>query len=150
MNIEGLLDSLPALVQKMADTEALTEKYGAAVESFESVANDFSASVSAPLASLISNVLAYVAIFVLLVLILKLLFLLLNKIFDSVPVLKTINRILGAILGLLAAFLLLAAITWLLGVVISLFASSGHLARLAESSKVFGFFKNLNFFNLFH
>ena len=150
VDIEGLLDSLPVLVQKMADTEALSEKYGTAVGNFGTVAEEFSASVSAPLASLISNVLAYVSIFFLSILLLKLVFFLLNKFFESVPVLNTINRIFGALLGVLAAFLLRAGITWLLGVLISLFTTSGHLASLAESSRIFGFFQNLNFFNLFH
>ncbi len=150
VDIEGILESLPALVQKMADTEALTAKYGTAVDSFGDVAKEFSASVSAPLATLISNILAYVAIFVVSILLLKLLFFLLNQFFDSVPLLNALNHFLGALLGVFAAFLVLAAITWLLGVVISLFASSGRVAELAEGSKIFGFFKNLNFFNLFH
>ncbi len=150
VDIDGLLDSLPVLVQKMADTDALKTKYGTAVDSFGQVAEDFSVSVSSPLASLISNILAYVAIFFLSLLIFKFLFFLLNKFFEAIPALNAINRILGALLGVLAAFLVLAGITWLLGVVVSLFASSGRFAELAEGSKIFGFFQNLNFFNLFH
>lgn len=150
VDIEGLIASLPVLVQKMADTEALTAKYGEATGNFGEVAHEFSETVSAPLAGLVSNLVAYVVIFLLSMLVLWAIFYLLNRFFESVPGLNRINHIFGALLGVLSAFLLLAGMTWLLGVIISLFASSGHLAALAEGSIIFGFFKNLNFFNLFH
>ncbi len=150
VDIEGLVESLPALVKKFADTDALSAKYGAAVDSFHTVAEDFSATVASPLASLISNVLAYLAVFFVSVLLLKLLFFLLDKFFDSIPLLNAINHILGTLLGVLAAFLALAGITWLLGVLIGLLGGNEWLASLAERSRLFGFFQNLNFFNLFH
>ncbi len=150
VDIEGLVESLPALVKQFADVDALTAKYGATVDSFHEVAGDFSATLAAPLASLISNAIAYLAIFFVSVLLLKLLFFLLNKFFDAIPILKAINHILGAALGVLTAFLALAAITWLLGLLISLFAGSEWLLHLAENSKLFGVFQELNFFNLFH
>lgn len=150
VNIEELVEALPALVKKFADVEALSAKYGAAVDSFHTVAEEFSATVASPLASLISNVLAYAAIFFVSVLLLKLVFFLLDKFFDSIPLLNAINHFLGTILGVLAAFLALAGITWLLGVLISLFGNSEGLRSLAEHSRLFGFFQNLNFFNLFH
>ena len=149
VDIEGLVDSLPALVRKFADVEALSAKYGTAVDSFHTVAEDFSAVVASPLASLISNILAYVAVFFVSLLLLMLLFLLLDKFIDSVRPLNNINHFLGAILGILTAFFALAILTWLLGVLISLFGKSETLHLLAENSRLFGFFQNLNFFNLF-
>lgn len=150
VDIDSLVSSLPALVQKFADVEQLYAKYGETVDSFHEVAEEFSATLASPLASLLSNAISYVAIFFVSVLILKLVFFLLDKFFDSIPLLNAINHFLGFVLGALAAFLVLAGITWLLGVVISLFGNNEWLTSLAESSRLFGFFQNLNFFNLFH
>ena len=150
VQIDNLVDSLPALVKKFVDTDALKEKYGATVESFGEIADEFSASVSAPLAGLISNVLAYISVFLLSLLVLGLLFLLLNKIFKTLPALHVANCILGAVFGVLAAFLTLSIVTWLVGLCISLFGSGERLALFTENSRVFGFFQNLNIFNLFN
>ena len=150
VDMEGLVDSLPFLVRKFANADALKDKYGAAVDNIDSFSSEIAQTVSAPPASLLSNLLAYVAVFLVSVLLLSLLFFLLEKLFSGVPALSAVNRFLGFLLGLLAAFLALAVITWLLGVLISLFASGGRLSALAERSYIFGYFKELNFFNLFH
>lgn len=150
IDMDGLVDSLPLLVRKFANADALMEKYGAAVDNIDSFSSELSGMVSAPPASLLSNLLAYVAVFLVSVLLLSVLFFLLEKLFCGIPALNAVNRFFGFLLGLLAAFLVLAVITWLLGVLISLFASGGHLAALAERSYIFGYFKELNFFNLFH
>ena len=150
VDIESLVESLPALVKKFADVEALSAKYGTAVDSFHAVAEDFSATVASPLASLLSNAIAYLVIFFVSVLLLKLLFFLLDKFFDAIPLLKAINHFLGTLLGVLTAFLVLAALTWLVGLLISLLGDNEWLLHLAENSRLFGFFQNLNFFNLFH
>ena len=150
VDIEGLVETLPPLVKKFADVDALCAKYGAAVDSFHEVAEEFSSTVAAPLASLISNAIAYVVIFFAAVLLLKLLVFLLDKFFDSIPLLKAINHILGMLLGVLAAFLALAGITWLIGVLISLLGDHEWLRLFAEQSKLFGYFQELSFFNLFH
>lgn len=149
VDIEGMVESLPTLVKKFADTEALYAKYGTAVDGFHTVAEEFSATVAAPLATLLSNIVAYAVIFFVSVLLLKLLSFLLDKFFDSIPLLNKINHFLGAILGVLAAFLALAGVTWLLGVLIGLFGNNEWLRSLAEHSKFFDFFEKLNFFNLF-
>ena len=149
VDMEGLVDSLPRLVKRFADTEALKEKFGATVDGFSEAAWSFSETVSAPFATLLSNILSYVAVFFVSVLLLKFLFFLLNKFFDSVPILKGTNRVLGALLGVLAAFLLLAGVTWLVGALIALVGKSEWLSALSEG-RMFGFFQSLNFFNLFH
>ena len=149
VDIEGMIESLPALVKKFVDTEALYAKYGSAADNFPAVSEEFSATVSAPLATLLSNILAYAAVFFVSILILKLLFLALDKFFRSIPILNKINHFLGAVFGILAAFLALAAITWLLGVLISFFGNNEWLHSLAEHSRLFGFFEKLNIFNLF-
>lgn len=148
VDVDSMLDTLPAIMQKLVDVEALKEKYGTTVENIDGMAEDFAASVSAPLAGLLSNLIAYVSIFFLSVLLLTLLFKLLNHVFE-LPGFNFVNHLLGAVLGAVAALLTLAAITWVLGVFISLFGSSGKLAEFAESSKIFGFFRDLDVFKLF-
>ena len=150
VDMDGRVDSLPLLVRRFANADALKEKYGAAVGNIDSFSKELAETVSAPPAGLLSNLLAYIAVFLVSMLLLSVLFFLLEKLFEGVPALNAVNRFLGFLLGLLAAFLALAVITWLLGVLISLFASSGRLAALAENSHIFGYFKELNFFNLFH
>ena len=150
VDMDGLVDALPIIVRKFANADALKEKYGAAVNNIDSFSSEVARTVSAPPAGLFSNLLAYVAIFLVSLLVFGLLFLLLGKLFEAVPALNAVNRVLGFALGLLSAFLTLAIITWLLGVLFGLFASSGRLSEFAEGSYIFRYFKNLNFFNLFH
>lgn len=150
IDMDGLVDSLPLLVRRFANADALRDKYGAAVNNIDSFSAELSETVSAPPAGLLSNILAYVAVFFVSLLLLSVLFFLLEKLFGGVPALNAVNHFFGFLLGLLAAFLALAVVTWLLGVLISLFSSSVRLAALAESSRIFGYFKDLNFFNLFH
>lgn len=150
VDMDGVVDSLPVLVRKFANADALREKYGAAVDNIDSFSKEVARTVSAPPAGLLSNLLAYVAIFLVSLLVFGLLFLLLDKMFDAIPALNVLNRILGFALGLLSAFLALAVITWLLGVLFGLFAPGERFAAFAEGSHIFGYFKELNFFNLFH
>ena len=149
VDMDGLVNSLPRLVKRFADTDALKEKYGATVEGLGDAAWSFSETVSSPIATLLSNIVSYVAVFFLSILLLKLAFFFLNRFFTSVPLLKQTNRFLGALLGVLAAFLLLAGVTWVLGALIGLFGRGEWLAALSRG-RMFGFFQNLNFFNLFH
>lgn len=149
VDIDGVIRAVPAFVRRFADTAELKEKYSAKVNSFGGVAEDFSASVSAPIAGLLSNLLAYVAVFFVSLLLLKLLSVLLNKLFKA-PGLNVVNSILGALLGVLAAYLTLVGVTWLLGMLIGLFGSGETLVRFTESTRIFAFFQNSNFLNLFH
>ena len=150
VDINALVESLPVIIKKFADVDVLYEKYGVAADSFHEVASEFSSALAAPLATLISNALAYVLIFFAATLLLKLVFVLLNKFFESIPLLKAINHFLGALLGGFAAFLALAGITWVIGVLIGLFGDLEWLRLLAEQSVLFNYFQELSFFNLFH
>lgn len=148
VDVEELIESLPGLVRRFVDVEAMETKYGNTLSSIDGAALDFADAVAQPPASLISNLIAYVAIYFLALLVLTLVFKLMNRVFD-IPVLSAINRFLGALLGILTAFFVLSAVTWLIGALAGLFGGGERLSALAEGSRLFGFFQNLQFFKLF-
>ncbi len=148
VDVEGLIESLPVLVRRFVDAEAMETKYGNTLASLDGVAADVAATISEPPASLLSNLIAYVAIYFLALLGLTLVFKLMNRVFD-IPVLNVINRILGALLGVVTAFLVLSALTWLIGALVGLFGGGDKIEVLAESTWLFGYFRDLEFFKLF-
>lgn len=149
MDIEGMIDSLPFLVKQLIDADAIREKYGSTVSNFHDVAVDFAATVSDPISSLLSNLIAYVAVFLVALLVLFILFKILDAIF-KLPLLNVINKLLGFFLGLVAAALLLAAITYVLGVLVGIFGSTSMLNHLVEVSTFFRVFNNeISIFDLF-
>ena len=148
IDIQGLIDSLPFIVRQLVDREELTARYGDSVEGFDEIAADFAESVASPLSALLSNLIAYVAVFLLSMLALFLAFKLLDGIF-KLPVLNAINKMLGCILGVGAAFLLLGAITFLLGLLVGVLGSTSTLKQLIEMSALFRWFSGLSIFNLF-
>lgn len=149
VNIDGMIDSLPFLVKQLIDTEEIKEKYGVASGGFETVAADFAASASEPISSLISNLLAYTAVFFAAMLVLFVLFKLLDGLF-KLSVLNAINKTLGALLGIFAAGLLLAALTYILGVLVGVLGSTSMLNQLVETSRFFRIFHNeISLYELF-
>lgn len=148
VNFDGMLDSLPALVKQLVDVEALRESYRLSEGDLLEMANNFSAAAAKPFASLISNLLAYVIVFIVAMVLLFILFKVLDVIF-SLPILSTINRVLGFVFGVLAATFLLAAISYLLGLVVGVFGSSDALAALTNSSFCFRLFDRIAIFSLF-
>ena len=79
--------------------------------------------------------------------------LVLFKILDGLsklPILNGINKTLGAVLGILAACFLLAAITYILGVLVGVFGSTSMLNQLVETSSLFRLFNNeISIYDLF-
>lgn len=149
INIEGMIDALPFLVKQLIDADAIKEKYGVTEGNFEEIAADFAASVSQPISSLLSNLIAYVAVFFVALLLLWIVFKILDGLF-KLPGLNAINKVLGAILGVIAAGLLLAALTYVLGVLVGVFGSTSMLNQLVEASTFFRVFNNeISIFDLF-
>lgn len=138
-DLAALIESLPFLVKQFIDPAALEEKYGATVEGFGTVADDFAASVAMPLSNIISNLLAYTAVYLLAMLALWVVFKVLNGIF-KLPVLNVINGVLGAALGLIAAILTLAVITWILTFVMGLVGFDSTFSQYVSASRLFVFF----------
>ncbi len=146
VDIGGLIDQLPFLVRQLVNKEELVEKYSG--EALENVASDFAQSAAQPLASLLSNLIAYIAVYFLALLVLFLVFKALDLL-SKLPVLNAINKILGLIFGAIAAFLLLALVTYILGIFVGIIGSANQLTELVASSRLFRFFNGISLFNLF-
>lgn len=138
-DLAALIDSLPFLVKQFIDPAVLEERYGATVGNFGVVADDFAASVATPLSNIISNLIAYAAVYLVAMLALWVVFKVLNGIF-KLPVLNFINGALGAVLGVLAAILTLAVITWVLTFVLGLVGFDSPFSQYVSASRLFAFF----------
>ncbi len=100
-------------------------------------------SVSLPIPSLLESVLGYVSVFLVSLLVLWLVAAILSKICERIPIIGAVNRLLGVLLGLLIAFMTLAAVASLVkllfedadfyaeSVVLNFFGESGVLDTLA-------------------
>lgn len=149
VNVDGMIESLPFLVKQLIDADAIKEKYSVEGSSIEAIAADFSANVSQPLSSLLSNLIAYTVIFLVSLLALWIVFKILDGIF-KLPVLNAINKTLGFILGVVAAGLLMAAFTYVLGILVGIFGSTSMLKELVELSHFFRIFNSeISIFELF-
>ena len=148
IDVQSMIDGLPFFVRQLVDRESMEEKYGSAVGSFETIAHDFAETVSQPLSSLLSNLLAYVLVFLVSMLALFILFKILDGIF-KLPILNAINKTLGFIFGLFATGLLLAAVTFVLGILVGILGSTSTLKQLIEMSQLFRLFNDLSIFDLF-
>lgn len=138
-DLAALIESLPFLVKQFVDPVALEEKYGATIENFGVIADDFAASVATPLASILSNLIAYAAVYLVAMLALWVVFKVLNGIF-KLPVLNAINAVLGAILGVVTAILMLAVITWILTFVLGIVGFDSPFSQYVSASHLFTFF----------
>lgn len=138
-NVASIIDSLPFLVKQFVDTAMVEQEYGAFIENFDVIADDLVATVATPLSSILSNLIAYVAVYFAALLLLWMVFKVLNGVF-KLPVLKTINGLLGAVLGVVTAVLLLAELTWLLTFVLGLVGFDTPFAQYVSSSRLFTFF----------
>ncbi len=148
VDVEGMIDSLPFFVRQLTDKEQLVEKYKNTAAGMETLAEDFSRTVSQPLASLLSNLVAYVLVFLMAMLLLFVLFKVLDLIF-KLPILNAINKCLGFVLGVFSAGLFLAGFTYILGVLVGVLGSASSLKYLIQVSEMFRFFNRLSIFNLF-
>lgn len=147
IDVDSLIDGLPFIVKQLLDPDEIKAIYGETMANIEQSALSFSATVSAPLANMLSNMIAYVLVF-LVALILLFIF---GKILDLIvhlPILRTINSVLGFAVGVGATFLLLAAITYFISFITELFGDILSLQKLAENSHLFGVFDDIHFFDL--
>ena len=148
VDVDAMIEELPFLVKQFLNPDELKAKFGETVTDIEASAQEFAATVAAPLSKAISNLIAYVIVFLIALLVL----LIFGKILDLVvqlPILKTINTVLGFIVGIGAAILLLASVTYVLSLIISFFGDILSLQTLSSTSALFGWFDRLHLFDLF-
>ncbi len=148
IDLEGMIESLPFLVKQFVDPAALQEKYGQVMGNLEVTAQEFSASVATPVSGIISNLLAYVAVFLVSMLLLLVLGFLLDLL-TKLPIVHGVNCFLGFLLGVLAAFVLLSLLTYVISLVVGIFVSSEALDVIINNTLLFKLFSNIQLFNLF-
>jgi len=148
LDLVSIIEELPFLVKQLLDSDAMIEKYGATVENFDVIAHDFALSVSQPLATLLSNLIAYLLVFFVAMVLLFILFKVLDGLF-KLPILNAINKTLGFLLGVIAAFLMLGALTFGIGFFAGTIGSTDMIAKLEEMSVLYRFFHSIEVFELF-
>ena len=148
VDVNSIIDGLPLLVKQFLNPSDLEAKFGNTITNIEQSAQEFAGAVSEPISNVISNLIAYIIVFLVSLLIL----LVFGKLLDLIvklPILNTINTVLGFILGVGSAFLLLAIITYALSLIIRAFGDILSLQTLSSSSYLFGLFDRLHLFDLF-
>ena len=148
IDIDRIIEEIPLVVRKLSNSEKIKAEFGEKIEDFEVTLNELSALASQPFAKLVSNLISYVLVFLLALLFLLIIWKLLDWI-TTLPVLHGLNAFLGFLFGILAAFILLSSLTYVLSVVISIFGDVLSLEKMSESSYLFGFFDKIRFFILF-
>jgi uncharacterized membrane protein required for colicin V production len=108
-DLSSVLDTVPSWMQSLlqlfhVDIEALETKYAAVTDGSYAQLEEFCVSVSDPVVSFVSAALGYAGVFLVALLLMSVLAFLLGKLAD-LPVIRTCDRALGLILGLLCAVL---------------------------------------------
>lgn len=158
-NIAGLFESLPeefiTLAQNCgADISALEAQFASSLTLSSAELYSFAESVAAPLSQTLSNAIAIVSIFLISLLIFWLVGLVV-KVIVKIPIIKTLNSLLGFVFGVLKGLV----IVWILCVTLSIFVERGFmdpetvevLNNLTKESYIFNFFctfSPINFINI--
>lgn len=158
-NISGLFESLPdefvALVENCgADLSALEDQFSSSLTLSADELYSFAESVASPISQTLSNAIAIVSLFLISLLSLWLVGLVV-KIIVKIPIIKTLNSLLGFVFGMLKGLV----IVWILCVTLSIFVERGFmnpetvevLNNLTKESYIFNFFCSfspINFINV--
>ncbi len=100
----------------------------------------------------ILGLLLYIVIFILVCIGLTFLFKLIDKIIKKIPIIKTLNMILGLVLGIGFVYLVFSMVAFIYGTLASYAPESSFgitEATLAAESKIYGFFADHGLFSLF-
>ena len=158
-DISGLFESLPqdfvSLVEHCgADMAVLEQQFGTAVSVSVDDLFEFAESIALPISQTLSNAIAIVSVFLISLLLLWL-FGLIIKVIVKIPIIRTLNSLLGFMFGLVKGFI----VVWILCVTLSIFVERGFmnpnsvevLNELTSSSHIFRFFCSfspINFINI--
>ena len=149
IDIEGLINQLPSAISNML---IKTDFYGDIVGKYqntflsEDIVSDVSLSIATPISEFISKIIAYILIFIVALIALSVLAFLLDKI-CKLPVLKTMNRFLGLLLGFVCAVINLIVISSLISVVLNIIGLSNHevsVAIMSEKTIIYGFINKID------
>lgn len=148
IDIDTAIDEIPFIVKQFVTPENIKERYGETIVNLENSAHEFADFVSTPFAQLISNFLSYLIVFLLALILLFILGKIVNLI-TKLPIVHGVNAFMGFLLGILAAFVFLSILTYLLSLIIGIFGNILSLEKLASTSYLFGFFSKIHIFDLF-
>lgn len=109
-NADAVIDSLPDFLM----TEEMQASLNAAQGSGEQLVESMTNSISAPIASLFSNIIGYVGVFLVALIVLWIVAGILTAICEKIPLIGSINTLLGALIGLLIALAVLFAVSSLI------------------------------------
>lgn len=141
-------DGFKSFVKLMGgDVEALRESYGS-IEGSEEILREMSETVSSPFANTVSSIIAYVLLFVCTFVVLSVVVFFLKKI--KIPVLATVDKALGLVLGGLLGIFSAALISAALYSGIEFVAAMNDNSAVMDvyyDSKVFKFIYDLRIFD---
>lgn len=105
-DVDRVIDEIPSFAMS-AETESKLRALDATGESLVEAATD---AVSGPITTFFANVAGYLLVFIVSAIVCSLLLWGFNKIIEHVTVLNVINRLLGALLGIVLAFIVSVAV----------------------------------------
>ena len=129
----GLRDSLSAFG---VDTGALAEDVA---EAGQSAIAEFTENVASSVSGIVSVVLAFLAVFLVSFLLLLIVGALLNAIVSRIPIIKTINRWLGGVIGLLVGICAAWGVAQLVVAILGFFAMTDY-----SNAYILNFFHSVN------
>lgn len=146
---EAALNSLPESIRNLAeaagiDLAAVQAQLSSYQYSGADIAQNIEGSVIAPIVTTVCKVLVTIVSFILLYIILRLLICLIDRFFD-LPVLGTVNRILGGVLGAIKGIFIVAVLGFVIVILTGMFCSAdSSLAQAVHESYVLEVFQKYN------
>lgn len=153
INLPDLIEGLPDWLKKLCesinvDLSEVAQNFGTTEANAENM-RDMSEGLASPLSGMLSDLLGYAAVFILSMLVLSLVGLILKKI-SELPVIRSCDKLLGFLLGVLCAALFASAYTALmvplLGILSPAFGDIDVIQAVDETI----LFKWVTSWNLFH
>lgn len=146
---EAALSALPESIQNLAaaagiDLNAIQAQLASYQYSGADIAQSIEGTVVAPLVTTVCKVFVTIVAFILIYIILRLLICLIDRFFD-LPVLGTVNRVLGGVLGAVKGAFVVAMIGFLIVIFTGMFcAADSSVAQAVGDSRVLEFIEAYN------
>lgn len=146
---EAALNALPESIRNLAaaagiDLNIIQAQLSSYQYSGSDIAQSIEGSVIAPLVTTVCKVLIAIIAFILIYIILRLLICLIDRFFD-LPVLGTVNRVLGGVLGAVKGVFLVAILGFLVIILVGMFcAADSSVAQTVGDSRLLEFINRYN------
>lgn len=146
---EAALNALPESIRNLAtaagiDLSTIQAQLSSYQYSNADIAQNIEGSVIAPIVVTVCKVLVTIVAFVLLYIILRLIICLIDRFFD-LPVLSTVNRIVGGMLGAVRGFLAVTILGFVIVIAAGMFCTTdSELSQAVDGSKLLGIIQGYN------